>query len=96
LDRVQKTRLLVVPNGKRNENWEKTMTSRSISVGRRKLVCGIIAGMAGLVHATSVPANAREKISKQEAEYQDSSKDIRMCATCTLFRTSEIVQSCRR
>jgi hypothetical protein len=24
-------------------------------------------------------------MSKQEAEYQDTPKDIRMCATCTLF-----------
>jgi hypothetical protein len=24
-------------------------------------------------------------MSKQEAEYQDSPKDIRMCATCSLF-----------
>ena len=24
-------------------------------------------------------------MSKAEAEYQDSPKDIRMCATCTLF-----------
>jgi hypothetical protein len=24
-------------------------------------------------------------MSKQEAEYQDNPKDIRMCATCTLF-----------
>jgi hypothetical protein len=30
-------------------------------------------------------AGAREKMSQKEAEYQDSPKDIRMCATCTLF-----------
>ena len=62
------------------------MTSRSTSVGRRKLVCGIIASVsARLMRATVAPANAREKMSKQEAEYQESPKDIRMCATCTLF-----------
>ncbi len=33
----------------------------------------------------TLPARAREKMSKQEAEYQDSPKDIRMCGTCTLF-----------
>jgi hypothetical protein len=66
--------------------WEKeTMTSRLISAGRRKLVCGIIAGIAGLVRATTAPANTRQKMSKQEAEYQDSLRDIRMCAPCTLF-----------
>jgi hypothetical protein len=31
-------------------------------------------------------------MSKQEAEYQDSPKDIRMCATCTLF---ELPRSCK-
>jgi hypothetical protein len=67
------------------------MTSRLISVGRRKLVCGIIAGMVSLVRATTAPANAREKMSKQEAEYQDNPKDIR-CATCTLF---EPPKSCK-
>jgi hypothetical protein len=30
-------------------------------------------------------ATAQEKMSLKEAEYQDSPKDIRMCATCTLF-----------
>jgi hypothetical protein len=32
------------------------------------------------------------KMSKQQAEYQDSPKDIRMCATCTLF---EPPRSCK-
>jgi hypothetical protein len=30
-------------------------------------------------------AYADGKMSQKEAEYQDSPKDIRMCATCTLF-----------
>jgi hypothetical protein len=93
LDRVRKTRLLLAPSEKRNEKWEKeTMTSRLISVGRRKLVCGIIAGMAGLVRGTTASANGREKMSKQQAEYQDSPRDIRMCATCPLF---EPPKSCK-
>ena len=29
--------------------------------------------------------SAADKMSKAEAEYQDSPKDIRMCATCSLF-----------
>jgi hypothetical protein len=38
---------------------------------------------------------AREKMSQKEAEYQDSPKDIRMCATCTLFeppKSSKVVE----
>jgi hypothetical protein len=37
-------------------------------------------------------AGAREKMSQKEAQYQDSPKDIRMCATCTLF---EPPKSCK-
>jgi hypothetical protein len=35
---------------------------------------------------------AQQKMTKQEAEYQDTPKDIRMCATCTLF---EPPRSCK-
>jgi hypothetical protein len=60
---------------------------------RRTLVRGFIAGVAaGLTRAAVHPVNARDKLSKQEAEYQDSPKDIRMCATCTLF---EPPKSCK-
>jgi hypothetical protein len=31
-------------------------------------------------------------MSKQDAEYQDTPRDIRMCATCTLF---EVRRSCK-
>jgi hypothetical protein len=62
------------------------MTSQPTTAGRRKLVCGMIAGMsARFMRQTAAPANAQEKMSKHEAEYQDGPKDIRMCATCTLF-----------
>jgi hypothetical protein len=72
---------------------EKAIMSGSISLVRRTLVRGAIAGVAAsLTRATIASANAREKMSKQEAEYQDSPKDIRMCATCTLF---EPPKSCK-
>jgi hypothetical protein len=41
--------------------------------------------VSGFTFAILAQAPARQKMSKQEAEYQDSPKDIRMCATCTLF-----------
>jgi hypothetical protein len=34
---------------------------------------------------TSMATATQEKMSQKEAQYQDSPKDIRMCATCTLF-----------
>jgi hypothetical protein len=50
---------------------------------RRQLIGGALAAFA--VGLTCPRAQAEQKMSKQEAEYQDSPKDIRMCATCTLF-----------
>ena len=44
-----------------------------------------VAVLMGAGIAAPRRAGAAEKMSKQEAEYQDSPKDIRMCATCTLF-----------
>jgi hypothetical protein len=55
-------------------------------------------GLSGLLGATGLcaaPGRARaagEKLSKQQAEYQDSPKGIQMCATCTLF---EAPHSCK-
>jgi hypothetical protein len=69
------------------------MTSRSVGLGRRTVLRGVVAGMAaGLTGAGVRPASARDKMSKQEADYQDSPKDIRMCATCTLY---EPPKSCK-
>ena len=51
---------------------------------RREFVA-ILMGAAGIGITGPPRAAAAEKMSKQEAEYQDSPKDIRMCATCTLF-----------
>jgi hypothetical protein len=50
----------------------------------------LLAASAGL--AAAEPLSAQTKMSKQDAEYQDTPKDIRMCATCTLF---EAPQSCK-
>ena len=55
-------------------------------------------GLAGLLDAMGIcaaPESTRaagEKLSKQQAEYQDSPKGIQMCATCSLF---EAPHSCK-
>jgi hypothetical protein len=45
--------------------------------------------LAAAVTLTAVGAarseESRTKLTRAEAEYQDGPKDIRMCATCTLF-----------
>jgi hypothetical protein len=53
---------------------------------RRRDFITILMGAATAIDLSAPgEADAAEKMSKQEAEYQDSPKDIRMCATCTLF-----------
>jgi hypothetical protein len=65
---------------------ERATMSWSVGLGRRKLLRGLVAGVvAGSTRVSVYPASAQDKMSKQEAEYQDSPKDIRMCATCTLY-----------
>lgn len=62
-------------------------------VPRRGLIWRVLGGVAAaLTFATISTLRAGEKMSQQEAEYQDSPKDIRMCATCTLF---EPPKSCK-
>jgi hypothetical protein len=62
------------------------MARSPTSLPRRGLFRAAFTGLAAvLAGATTLPARAQQKMTKQEAEYQDSPKDIRMCATCTLF-----------
>jgi hypothetical protein len=60
---------------------------------RRGLLFGTLALFASALTRSAISrAQAQQKMSKQEAEYQDSPRDIRMCATCTLF---EPPKSCK-
>jgi hypothetical protein len=55
-------------------------------ISRRSVIrIGCACGAVRLTLGTSSMAAAQEKMSQKEAQYQDSPKDIRMCATCTLF-----------
>ena len=57
-----------------------------IDATRRRLLGAVLAA-AGATGALAARAHAqgRQKLTRAEAEYQDTPKDIRMCATCTLF-----------
>jgi hypothetical protein len=51
---------------------------------QRRTLIGLVA--AALVCPARRPAaGAGQKLTREEAEYQDSPKDIRTCATCSLF-----------
>jgi len=65
------------------------LMDRSINIQRRSLIQAVAAGFA-LQKISQI--NAQEKMSQAEAEYQDSPKDIRMCATCTLFEPPKSCQ----
>ena len=63
---------------------------------KRNFLRSALIGVAG---AISLPkrlfAASGDKLSKQQAEYQDSPKGIQMCATCTLFvapRSCKVVE----
>ena len=59
---------------------------------------GVLRAAIGAVTAAwslsaAIPrAQADEKMSKKQADYQDTPKDIRMCATCTLFQPPKSCQ----
>jgi hypothetical protein len=55
------------------------------SMNRRVWMLAALAAASGLDLDAITRALAADKMSKQEADYHDSPKDIRMCATCTLF-----------
>jgi hypothetical protein len=52
---------------------------------RRRVVRAALTGVAAGLTLGAAKATAPEKMSLKDVEYQDSPKDIRMCATCTLF-----------
>jgi hypothetical protein len=59
------------------------MDWRGLAASKRKFMRLALLGVAGLSGPTNLFAS--EKMSKQQAEYQDSPKGIQMCATCALF-----------
>jgi hypothetical protein len=68
------------------------MVEKNVDGSRRKIVRAVFKGIsAGLLLRIS-QAQAAEKMTRQQAEYQDTPKDIYSCATCTLF---EPPKSCK-
>jgi hypothetical protein len=65
------------------------LTDRLINIQRRSL---LQAAAAVFAFQKISRINAQEKMSQAQAEYQDSPKDIRMCATCTLFEPPKSCQ----
>jgi hypothetical protein len=78
-----------------NSSSRKThyLAASDANTPRRRFLRGALAVFASaLTRSATSRAQAQQKMSKQEAEYQDGPKDIRMCATCSLF---EPPKSCK-
>jgi hypothetical protein len=52
---------------------------------RRKLMRAVVAGFSAGLLSRIARAQASEKITRQQAEYQDTPNGIYSCAVCTLF-----------
>lgn len=61
------------------------MVEKRMDGSRRKLVRAIANGVSAGLLLRITPSEASEKMTWQQAEYQDTPKDIYSCATCTLF-----------
>jgi hypothetical protein len=58
---------------------------------RRKAMCAVAGGLSAALFRIS-PAEASEKMTRQQAQYQDTPNGIYNCGLCTLF---ERPKSCK-
>jgi hypothetical protein len=68
------------------------MADRSTGSSRRRLIATAAAATSVMTLAPILRARALDKMTRQQAQYQDRPKDIMMCATCSLF---EPPKSCK-
>ena len=68
------------------------MVEKRLDNSRRKIIWAVVAGIPAARLFRMAPARASDKMTRQQAEYQDTPKDIYSCATCTLF---EAPKSCK-
>jgi hypothetical protein len=59
---------------------------------RRKLMCAVAKGVSAGLLLRMARAQASEKMTRQQSEYQDTPNGIYSCAVCTLF---EQPKSCK-
>jgi hypothetical protein len=67
------------------------MIQQRICPSRRKLLRAVLGGVSTALLVSS-PTRASDKMTKPQAEYQDTPNGIYSCATCTLF---EAPNSCK-
>jgi hypothetical protein len=63
-----------------------------VESSRRNVLCAVVNGVSAGLLLRVAPAQATEKMTRQQAEYQDTPNGIYSCAVCTLF---EQPKSCK-
>jgi hypothetical protein len=61
------------------------MIEKRVDQSRRKLMRAVVKGISAGLLLRSSQTKASEKMTPQQAEYQDTPKDIYSCGMCTLF-----------
>jgi hypothetical protein len=68
------------------------MVEQRLDSSRRKILCAVVTGMPAALLFRITRARASEKMTRQQAEYQDTPNGIYSCGLCTLF---ERPKSCK-
>ena len=61
------------------------MVKNPLDRSRRKTIRAVVTGMPAALLFRIVPASASNKMTRQQAEYQDGPNGIYSCGMCTLF-----------
>jgi len=61
------------------------MVDRPLDRSRRRLIGAVLKGIPAGLLLRMAPTQAAEKMTRQQAEYQDKPNGIYSCAMCTLF-----------
>ncbi len=61
------------------------MVETRVDRSRRQLMHAVVKGISATLLLRNSQAGASEQMTRQQAEYQDTPKDIHSCGMCTLF-----------
>ena len=61
------------------------MIDRSVNRSRRKIIRAVVKGVSAGLLLGLVPAGASDKMTWQQAEYQDTPSGLYSCGMCSLF-----------
>lgn len=71
------------PGSRQDDAWVNSMAEQQFDRSRRALVCAAVAALPATLLLRA--ASASDKMTKPQAEYQDTPNGIYSCGLCTLF-----------